>query len=112
MTSPDEGEKGEGDGSEGGEIDGPIEPPDLDPTAFSDPTNIDHMWFPLVPGTQLVYKGITIEDDDEEIPHLVMFTVTDLTKVIGGITAVIIWGEDFAEVELVETAIAFFCSGR
>jgi len=57
-------------------------------------------------------KGITIEDDDEEIPHLVIFTVTDLTKVIGGITVVIIWGEDFAEVELVETAIAFFCSGR
>ena len=41
-----------------------------------------------------------------------IFTVTDLTKVIGGITVVIIWGEDFAEVELVETAIAFFCSGR
>lgn len=41
-----------------------------------------------------------------------IFTVTDLTKVIGGITAVIIWSEDFAEVEFVETAIAFFCSGR
>lgn len=54
MTTPDEGETGEGEGSEDGEIDGPIEPPDLDPTAFSDPTNIDHMWFPLVPGTQLV----------------------------------------------------------
>ena len=108
VTTPDEGETEEDEGTEDGEIDGPIEPPDLDPAAFSDPTNVDHKWFPLVPGTQMIFEGITIEDEEEEIPHRVIFTVTDLTKVIGGVASVVIWDEDYAEGELVETEIAFF----
>ena len=108
VTTPDEGETEEDEGTEDGEIDGPIEPPDLDPVAFSDPTNVDHKWFPLVPGTQMIFEGITIEDEEEEIPHRVIFTVTDLTKVIGGVASVVIWDEDYAEGELVETEIAFF----
>ncbi len=108
VTTPDEGETDDGEGTEEGEVDGPIEPPDLDPAVFSDPTNVDHKWFPLVPGTQLIFEGITIEDEEEEIPHRVIFTVTDLTKVIGGVASVVIWDEDYAEGELVETEIAFF----
>ena len=108
VTTTAEGESEEDEGTEEGEVDGPIEPPDLDPAAFSDPTSVDHKWFPLVPGTQWIFEGITIEDEEEEIPHRVIFTVTDLTKVIGGVDAVVIWDEDFAEGELVETEIAFF----
>ncbi len=91
-----------------GQIDGPLLPPELDPANFSDPTNVDHKWYPLVPGTQLVFDGITLEDGEDDVPHRVIFTVTDLTKVIGGVETVVIWDEDYAEGELVETEIAFF----
>jgi hypothetical protein len=103
-TAPDDGE---GEGSEERDIDGPVEPADLAQSTFNDSTNVDHMWFPLVPGTQLVFEGFTLEDD-EQIAHRVVFTVTDLTKEIGGVSAVVIWDEDYEEGELVETEIAFF----
>lgn len=90
------------------DITGDLLPPEVDASNFSDPTNVDNKWYPLVPGTQLVFDGITLEDGEEEVPHRVIFTVTDLTKVIGGIETVVIWDEDYAEGELVETEIAFF----
>ncbi len=90
------------------DLEGDLLPPLVDAANFSDPTNVDNKWYPLVPGTQLVFDGITLEDGDDEVPHRVIFTVTDLTKVIAGIETVVIWDEDYAEGELVETEIAFF----
>jgi hypothetical protein len=92
----------------GEDIDGPLLPPDLDRANFSDPTKINNKWYPLTPGTQLVFDGITLEDGEDEIPHRVVFTVTDLTKVIAGVETVVIWDEDYEEGDLVETEIAFF----
>ena len=87
---------------------GDLLPPPVDPANFSDPTNVDNKWYPLVPGTQLIFKGVTLEDGEDEVPHTVIFTVTDLTKVIAGIETVVIWDEDYEEESLVETEIAFF----
>lgn len=89
------------------DLEGDLLPPPVEAANFSDPTNVDNNWYPLVPGTQLVFDGITIEDE-EEIPHRIIFTVTDLTKVVGGLETVVIWDEDYADGELVETEIAFF----
>lgn len=74
--------------------------------AFNDPTAIDNAWLPLAPGTQWTWEGETMEDDDP-IPHAVVMTVTDLTKVIDGVTTVVILDQDFADGELVEAEIAF-----
>ena len=30
---------------------------DIDPSNFDDSTNIDNEWWPLKPGTQLIYEG-------------------------------------------------------
>lgn len=103
-----QGVEGGTDTTEESELDGPLLPPDIDPANFSNPTNIDNKWYPLVPGTQLVFDGFTLEDGEDEIPHRVIFTVTDLTKVIAGIETVVIWDEDYEEGDLVETEIAFF----
>jgi hypothetical protein len=89
------------------EVDGEIEPPPLEPAAFSQSTNVDHTFYPLTPGTQLVFDGVTIEDD-EEIPHQIIYTVSDLTKVIGGVEGVVVWILDYSDGELVEAEIAFF----
>ena len=61
----------------------------------------------MTPGTQLVYKGTTNEDD-ELLDHQVIITVTDLVKVINGIETVVSWDLDFSDGELVEAELAFF----
>jgi hypothetical protein len=79
----------------------------FDPDNFDRSTNIDNPWFPLRPGTQFVYEGVT-EEDGERIPHRVVFTVTDLTKVIEGVRTVVTWDRDYSDGKLEETELALF----
>jgi hypothetical protein len=74
---------------------------------FSDPTTVDNRFFPLVPGMQSISVG-EVNVDEDRVDHHVVFTVTDLTKVIDGITAVVIVEQDYREDELVEAELAFF----
>lgn len=80
---------------------------DFDPNNFSNPTDISNQWLPMKAGTQWVFEGITIEGD-EEIPHRIEFTVTDLTKEIEGVNTVVAWIVDITEDEVVEKEIAFY----
>ncbi|HEU0246674.1 MAG TPA: hypothetical protein VFR38_06260 [Gaiellaceae bacterium] len=80
---------------------------DYDRNNFRNSTRVDNKWFPLRSGTQLVFRGTTIEGT-ESIPHRVVFTVTDLTKEIDGIRTVVLWDRDYSSGELVEAEIAFF----
>lgn len=75
--------------------------------SFVNPTSIDNEWMPLKPGARWTWEGTTV-DDDEVLPHRVVFTVTDLTKVIDGVQTVVCWDQDFSEGELVEAEIVFF----
>ncbi|MHB0987156.1 MAG: hypothetical protein ACYC3P_00660 [Bellilinea sp.] len=79
----------------------------FDATQFSQPTQIDNEWFPLIPGTQLTFEGFT-SSQGEQIPHQVIFTVTDLVKEIGGINTVVAWERDFSDSQLVEAELVFF----
>jgi hypothetical protein len=81
---------------------------DFDPANFDNPTNINNQWFPLKPGMQLAWEGTTIDDEGDAIPHRVVFTVTDLTKVIGGVRTVVCWDQDYSDGQLEETEIVFF----
>jgi hypothetical protein len=74
---------------------------------FDRSTIIDNEWWPLTPGTQLIYEGFTVEEG-EEIPHRIVFTVTDLTKVIGGVNTVVIFDRDYSDNNLVESELAFY----
>jgi hypothetical protein len=76
-------------------------------TDFSDPTEIDSRWFPLVPGMQFTLEGGT-DRGGGVLSHRVVFTVTDLTKVIDGVPTRVIWDRDFSEGQLVEAELAFF----
>jgi hypothetical protein len=80
---------------------------DFDPARFSDPTTVDNRWFPLKPGTQLTYEGSAIADDGK-IARKVVFTVTDLTKTISGVRAVVGWDRDYNDGRLVEPELVFF----
>ncbi len=80
---------------------------DISTATFSDPLTIDNPYLPIVPGMQLVYEGITVEDG-EELSHRIVFTVTDLIKVVDGVPSAVRWDRDFSEGELVEAELAFF----
>ncbi len=84
----------------------------FDPNNFTNPTKIDNQWLPLVPGTVLVLQGQANRGGGMR-PHQVMFTVTDLTKVINGVRTIVVWDTDvnFARGgvgQLVESELAFF----
>jgi hypothetical protein len=80
---------------------------DFDSKNFDRSTHIDNKWFPLNPGTQFLYKGFTIEHG-KRVSHRVVFTVTDLTKVINGVRAVVAHDSDYSGGKLVEAEIVFF----
>ncbi len=81
---------------------------EFDPNSFTRSTIIDNKWLPMQPGMQYVYTGTTIDDSGAAVPHRVVFTVTDLTKVIENVRNVVIWEQDFSDNELAESEIAFF----
>ena len=84
---------------------------ELDPSDFKNSTDITNEWMPLKPGTRFVYEGTTV-DDGEVLPHQVVITVTDLTKVINGVRSVVTWDLDYSDGELVEAEIAFFAQDK
>jgi hypothetical protein len=84
---------------------------DFDPNKFNHSTQIDNEWMPLKPGTRLVYAGIAI-DDGKPVPRRLVVTVTDLTKVIGGIRTVVSWDLDYNSGEVVEAELAFYAQDK
>jgi hypothetical protein len=81
---------------------------DFDAKKFDRSSDITNKWMPLKPGTRFVYQGTTIEDDGTAVPHKIVVTVTDLTKVIGGVRSLVTWDEDYSDGELVEAELAFY----
>lgn len=85
----------------------------FDPKNFDESSVIiNNKWMPLIPGTQFVYNGTTVEDDGQEVPHRIEINVTDLTKVIGGVNTVITWDLDYSENQVVEAELAFFAQDK
>jgi hypothetical protein len=73
---------------------------------FSSPTKIDNRWNPLVPGTQFTLNGVA-DRGGGLLPHEVVTIVTDLTKVVDGVRAVVILEKDLNEGELQEAELNF-----
>jgi hypothetical protein len=85
---------------------------DLDHRDFDENSiNITNKWWPLTPGKQLIYEGSTTEDG-VKTPHRIVFTVTDLTKIIHGIRVVVVWDRDYSDGKLEETELAFFAQDK
>jgi uncharacterized protein YbaA (DUF1428 family) len=80
---------------------------DFDPTNFTHPTEITNPYFPLVAGTRFTWEGHAT-DEGERLRRKVVFTVTDLTKVIDGVRTVVAWDRDYTDGELEEVELTFF----
>ena len=81
--------------------------PDISQAKFDNPTKIDNKYFPMTPGTQLVFEGVT-EEAGITYEHSIIYYVTDLTKEIMGIESVVAWILDYSNGVLVEAEIAFY----
>ena len=73
---------------------------------FSQPATIDNPWFPLEPGTQFTYVGHANRGHGQ-LRHRVVFTVTDLTKVINGVRTRVLWDRDINAGRLQENEVTF-----
>src|SRR5207247_6635327 len=67
---------------------------DFDRGNFSNPTRVDNKWFPLAVGTQFVLEGRANRGQGRR-RHRVVFTVTDLTKVVDGVRNLVLWDRDY-----------------
>ena len=84
---------------------------EIDPKEFDRSENIDHPYWPLKPGMQWIYEGTNFEDG-KKVPHQIVFTVTDLTKVIGGVRTRVIFDADYSDGNLVEKELTFFAQDK
>lgn len=81
---------------------------DFDRNNFSNgPAEINNKWSPFPPGTQFILEG-RANRGGGRLPHRVVFTVTDLTKVIDGVRTRVIWDRDNNAGRLFEGELAFF----
>ncbi len=80
---------------------------DYDASTFADGATVDNVWFPLVPGTRMTWEGHAY-DEGERIRRRVVFTVSDVTKTIDGVTTVVGLDLDYNDDELAEQEIMFF----
>jgi hypothetical protein len=78
----------------------------FDPANFPNPPKIDNQWNPLAPGTQFTLAG-EADRGGGLLPHRVVSTVTDLTRMINGVRVVVILEKDINEGELQEAELAF-----
>jgi hypothetical protein len=88
-----------------------VEAFEFNPANFPALPSIDNQWLPLKPGTRFVYEGST-QEDDGRIPHGVVFTVTDLTKVVNGVRTVVGWDRDYKDGNLEEAEIIFLAQDK
>ena len=73
---------------------------------FSDPTTIDNEWDPLAPGTQMTLEGRSNRGEGQR-PHRLVITTTDLTKVVAGVTALVVVEQDYNDGKISEEELAF-----
>lgn len=79
---------------------------DFDRKNFSNGATVDNKWNPLPPGAQYIFEGRSNRGQGRR-PHRVIFTVTDLTKMINGVRTRVLWDRDINGGELLEGELAF-----
>jgi hypothetical protein len=79
----------------------------IDLANFSDPATVTNTWFPLTPGTRWTWDG-SATIDGERLARRVVFTVTDVTKVISGVRTIVGYDIDYTDGVLEEAEVALW----
>jgi len=80
----------------------------VSPQNFRKQAVIGNRWAPMKPGTRWIYEGTSQEDDGKIVPHRIIVTATDLTKMIGDVRTLVSYDLDYKDGELVEAELAFY----
>jgi hypothetical protein len=81
-------------------------PRTFDPKNFDDPVTDVNRWVPMVPGIQSVRRGF-VYVGGRRLPHIRVTTVTDVTKMVNGVRAVLVLDQDIDGGQLSEQAIDY-----
>ncbi|MDH4142230.1 MAG: hypothetical protein OEV61_06435 [Chloroflexota bacterium] len=74
--------------------------------AFSDPTTIDNLWLPFKPGTRWIWEGEATIDGFRHARR-VELQITDLSKVVDGVQALVAYELDLTDGVLNEAELIF-----
>lgn len=78
----------------------------FDPKNF-DPAGTDlNTWVPMVPGVQVIRRGF-VYIGGRRVPHLTVTTITDVTKKINGVQAVLVLDQDIDDGQVSEQAVDY-----
>lgn len=83
----------------------------FDPTKFGNPATGANKWLPLKPRYQSVRRG-GVSRGHRRLPHIRVFTVTDVTKRIDGVRAVAVLDQDFDGGQLAEQALDYLAEDK
>lgn len=81
-------------------------PRTFDPKNFVPSLTDVNRWVPMMPGIQSVRKGF-VYVGGRRLPHVRVTTVTDVTKMVNGVRAVLVLDQDFDGGQLSEQAIDY-----
>jgi hypothetical protein len=81
-------------------------PSTFDPTNFGAQLSHVNPWLPMTSGVQSVRRGF-VTVGSRRIPHIRITTVTDVTKKINGVRAVLVLDQDVDDGQVTETAIDY-----
>ena len=71
-----------------------------------DPLGGKNKWYPLAPGTQTLRDG-SINRGSRKLTHKLRVTVTDVTKVVNGVTTVAVLDQDIDAGQVGEASLDF-----
>jgi hypothetical protein len=83
----------------------------FDPKNFVDPLGGKNKWYPLTPGTQTLRDG-SITRGSRKLKHQLRVTVTDVTKVVNGVTAVAVLDQDIDAGQVGEASLDFLAQDK
>jgi hypothetical protein len=76
------------------------------PRDFGDPAAGRNKWLPLKPGIQTIRKGL-VNVGNRRLEHTRVYTVTDVSKRIDGVSTVVVLDQDFNGGQLAEQALDY-----
>ncbi|HWT23008.1 MAG TPA: hypothetical protein VN213_05825 [Solirubrobacteraceae bacterium] len=81
------------------------------PRNFGPPGRGANQWLPLKPGTQWVREG-QVNVGHRRVSHRVVSTVTDVSKVVGGVRTVGVLDQDFNGGQIAEQSVDWFAEDK
>jgi hypothetical protein len=83
----------------------------FDPKNFVDPLDGENRWYPLAPGTQTLRTG-SINRGSRKLTHKLRVTVTDVTKVVNGVTTVAVLDQDIDAGQVGEASLDYLAQDK